>query len=56
MIKYFQNKFAMSEKGAKDLLVSIIWSVIMDISFMAPVILAFKFLNEENGIFINKYR
>ncbi len=53
MIKYFQDKFAMSAKGAKDLLLSIIWSVIMDISFMAPVILCFKFLNEKMAEMFN---
>jgi ATP-binding cassette subfamily B protein len=47
MIKYFQNKYAMSEKGARDLLHSIIWTVFMDISFMVPVILSFQFLNEQ---------
>lgn len=47
MVKYFQNKYAMSEKGAKDLLYSIIWTVLMDISFMIPVILSFQFLNEQ---------
>jgi ATP-binding cassette subfamily B protein len=46
MIKFFQNKYAMSEKGARDLLRSIIWTVLMDISFMLPVILSFKFLDE----------
>ncbi len=43
MRKYFQNKFAMSEKGAKNLAVSIVWSAIMDISFMIPVIFSFQF-------------
>ncbi|MDK2952288.1 MAG: ATP-binding cassette, subfamily bacterial IrtB/YbtQ [Kosmotogales bacterium] len=47
MVKYFQNKYAMSEKGARDLLHSIIWTVLMDISFMIPVILSFQFLNEQ---------
>ncbi|WHH58694.1 ABC transporter ATP-binding protein [Petroclostridium sp. X23] len=46
MIKSFQNKYAMSEKGAKDLFHSIIWTVVMDLSFMVPVILSFKFLDE----------
>ena len=45
MLKYFQEKYAMSEKGAKDLLKSIIWSVIMDLSFMIPVLLGFRFLD-----------
>lgn len=53
MIKYFQNKYAMSEKGAKDLLRSIIWTVVMDISFMIPVILSFQFLNEYMSCLLN---
>ncbi|AKB37644.1 ABC transporter, ATP-binding/permease protein [Methanosarcina siciliae C2J] len=53
MIKYFQNKYAMSEKGAKDLLHSIIWTVVMDISFLAPVILSFYFLDEHISSLIN---
>jgi ATP-binding cassette subfamily B protein len=36
----------MSEKGAKDLWRSIIWTVVLDLSFMAPVILSFKFLED----------
>lgn len=35
----------MSEKGAKNLTVSIVWSAIMDISFMIPVIFGFQFLD-----------
>ncbi|MFA5659685.1 MAG: ABC transporter ATP-binding protein [Oscillospiraceae bacterium] len=46
MIKYYQKKYAMSEKGARDLQHSIIWSVLMDICFMIPVIISFKFLQE----------
>ncbi len=46
MLKNFQKKYAMSEKGAKDLFRSIIWSIVMDISFMVPVILSFIFLDE----------
>ncbi|GMQ56275.1 ABC transporter ATP-binding protein [Vallitalea sediminicola] len=53
MLKYFQNKYAMSEKGAKDLLKSIIWTVIMEISFMVPVVLSFKFLDEYMSILLN---
>jgi ATP-binding cassette subfamily B protein len=53
MIKYFQNKYAMSEKGAKDLIHSIIWTVIMDISFMIPVIFGFKFLDEHLNTLLN---
>ena len=53
MLKYFQNKYAMSEKGAKDLFNSIIWTVIMDISFMFPVVLGFKFLDEYMRLLLN---
>lgn len=53
MLNYFQNKYAMSEKGAKDLFRSIIWTVIMDISFMVPVVISFKFLEEYIGLLLN---
>jgi ATP-binding cassette subfamily B protein IrtB len=53
MLKYFQNKYALSEKGAKDLLYSIIWTVVMDLSFMAPVVLGFKFLDEYLSLLFN---
>lgn len=53
MLKYFQNNYAMSEKGAKDLLHSIIWTIVMDISFMLPVILGFKFLDEYMSLLLN---
>lgn len=53
MLKYFQNKYAMSEKGAKDLITSIIWTIVMDISFMFPVILGFKFLDEYLSLLLN---
>ncbi|RDU24671.1 ABC transporter ATP-binding protein [Anaerosacchariphilus polymeriproducens] len=46
MLKYFQNKYAMSEKGAKDLFRAIIWTVVVDISYMLPIMLGFKFLEE----------
>jgi len=49
MLKYFQNKYAMSEKGAKDLFRSIILTTVMDLSFMIPVVLGFKFLDEYMG-------
>jgi len=53
MRKYFQDKFALSEKGAKDLIRSIIWSVFMDLSFMIPVILGFRFLDEYLKLHLN---
>ncbi len=53
MNKYFQDKFAMTEKGAKNLIVSIVWSTIMDISFMIPVIFGFQFLDEHLKALLN---
>ena len=53
MLKYFQNKYALSEKGAKDLLKAIIWTIVMDISFMVPVILGFKFLGDNLRTLLN---
>ena len=53
MLKYFQNKYAMSEKGAKDLLHAIIWTLVMHLGFMIPVILSFKFLDEHMGLLLN---
>lgn len=53
MLKYFQNKYAMSEKGAKDFLHSIIWTVVMEISFMVPVVLSFKFLDEYMSLLLD---
>jgi ATP-binding cassette subfamily B protein IrtB len=53
MLKYFQNKYALSEKGAKDLFYSIIWTVVMDLSFMIPVVLGFKFLDEYLSLLFN---
>ncbi len=52
MLKYFQKKYAMSEKGATDLLDSIIWTIVMNISFMIPVVLGFKFLDEHMGFLL----
>ncbi|MCB8817672.1 ABC transporter ATP-binding protein [Desulfosporosinus shakirovi] len=50
MLNYFENKYAMSEKGAKDLFYAIIWTVVMDLSFIAPVVLGFMFLEEYLGL------
>lgn len=53
MLRYFQNKYAMSQKGATDLLHSIIWTIVMDISFMIPVVLSFKFLDDYMSLLFN---
>lgn len=43
----------MSEKGAKDLRGAIIWTIVMDLSFMFPVVLGFKFLDEYLGVLLH---
>ncbi|AFA47660.1 ABC transporter ATP-binding protein [Acetobacterium woodii] len=53
MIKYFQNKYALSTKGAKDLFYAIIWTIIMEFSFMAPVVLGFMFLDQYTQVLFN---
>ena len=53
MRKFFQNKYALSEKGAKDLLHGVIWSVVMDISLMIPAIIGFKFLDDYMRTLLN---
>ena len=47
MRKYFQRKYAMSAKGASDLIHSTIWTVLMDLSFIFPVMLSFLFLESQ---------
>lgn len=46
MLKYFRDKYAMSEDGAKNTINSIRWTAIMYLSFMLPVMISFKFLDE----------
>ncbi|MCT4631568.1 MAG: ABC transporter ATP-binding protein/permease [Firmicutes bacterium] len=46
MINILQNRYAMSKKGAKDLMSSIIWTLLLDFSFMLPVIISFKYIDE----------
>ena len=53
MIRYFQKKYAMSEKGARDFLHSVIWTITLNLSFMLPVILGFQFLSEYLGPLAN---
>ncbi len=46
MRKYFQNAFALSEEGAKNLSKAILLSTIMNVSFFLPVIFGFQFLDK----------
>ena len=49
MIHYFQNRFALSEKGAKDLRKGIFFSTLLNIALMLPVCYLFFFLTEYLG-------
>ena len=46
MIKYFQNRFALTEKGAKDLRQGIIFSTLLNLVLMLPPTYLFFFLME----------
>jgi len=46
MIKYFQNRFALSEKGAKDLRQGIVFSTLLNLVLMLPPTYLFFFLME----------
>ncbi len=45
-MKFFQNKFALSEEGAKDLRTAIIAHTFLNLSFILPIMLAFAFLDD----------
>ncbi|PID58360.1 ABC transporter ATP-binding protein [candidate division KSB3 bacterium] len=46
MIRYFQEKFALSAEGAADLKQAIIWHAVLNIVLVLPVIAAFAFLED----------
>ncbi len=46
MKTYFQNIFALSDQGADDFIKSILWSTLLNISYMFPTMLGFYFLRE----------
>ncbi len=46
MIKFFKEKYSLSEKGAKDFVHSVVWTILMDLSFMFPVVFSFKFIED----------
>ncbi len=49
MIKYLQKRFALSEKGAKDLRNAIAWSTLLNLALMLPPSFLFLFLMEHIG-------
>ena len=46
MIKKLQHKFALSERGAKDLIQGIIACALQNISFMFPVALLYLYVSD----------
>jgi ATP-binding cassette, subfamily B, bacterial IrtB/YbtQ len=49
MFSYVQKRFALSEKGAKDFVSSVLWTIVLELSFMAPIIIGLSFLNNHVG-------
>lgn len=49
MIQYLQNRFALSEKGAKDLRRGILFSTLLNLALMLPPAYLFLFLMEHVG-------
>ena len=49
MTRYFQNRFALSEKGAKDLQRGILFSILLNMALMLPPTYLFLFLMEYVG-------
>ncbi len=53
MKKYFQKKYAMSDKGADDLMKSIVSSALLNLSVILPMMLSFMFLKQYTSKFLN---
>ena len=49
MIRYFQTRFALSEKGAKDFRKGVVFSTLLNLAFMLPATYLFLFLMEYLG-------
>ncbi|WP_329903397.1 ABC transporter ATP-binding protein [Porphyromonas pogonae] len=47
MIKYIQNRFAMSEKGARDFLKASFATTLQNLTFMLPIMLVYIFLEKD---------
>lgn len=46
MIAYFQDKFALTKEGSRSFIRGTLWTTLMDLSFILPMILVFQFLEE----------
>ena len=54
MNKFLQNKYSLSPEGAKKMSKGVIYSALLNISFMLPMMIVFLFLDEVDCI-INLY-
>ncbi len=46
MYRFFQEKYALSYEGSKQLVRAILWTALLNLSFFAPAILGFAFLED----------
>ncbi len=53
MLKYIQNRFAMSEQGARDFMKGVLWTTLQNFSFMLPVMLVYLFLQHFLSPYLN---
>ena len=52
MTKYLQKRFLLSEEGAENMKKGILFSVLMNISFLLPMALVYFFVKETISIYI----
>lgn len=46
MIRYFQNRFALSRQGAQALVIGIFWTTLLNLALILPAIFTFIFLDD----------
>ena len=51
MNKFLQNKYSLSPEGAKKMSKGVIYSALLNISFMLPMMIVFLFLDESLNIY-----
>ena len=51
MNKFLQNKYSLSPEGARKMSRGVIYSALLNISFMLPMLVVFTFLDESLNIY-----
>ena len=46
MLSQIRNRFALSEKGAKDFCQGVFWTVWLDVALMLPAVYVFLYLQD----------